>query len=102
MRTIDLGDRRRYSGETARGIVEDIQSRGVFVAELPLEDYIADTKAMALKHHGVELDISGETVEDRCENLLQSILDAGLGRIVSQGRCGGERQARVKLLGAEE
>ena len=84
MRTIDLGDRRMYSGETAREIVEDIQSRGIFVAELPLEDYMAQTKALALKFHGVELDISGDTVEDRCENLLQSILDAGLGRIVAQ------------------
>ena len=84
MRTIDLGDRRMYSGETAREIVEDIQSRGIFVAELPLEDYMAKTKALALKYHGVELDISGATVEDRCENLLQSILRAGLGRIVSQ------------------
>lgn len=88
MRTIDLGDRRMYSGETAREIVEDIQSRGIFVAELPLEDYIAQTKALALKFHGVELDISGDTVEDRCENLLQSILDAGLGRIVAQDGVG--------------
>lgn len=39
---------------------------------------------MALRYHGVESDISGDTVEDRCENLLQSMLDAGLGRIVSQ------------------
>lgn len=88
MRTIDLGDRRMYSGETARGIVEDIQSWGIFVADLPLEDYLAQTKELALKFHGVELDISGETTEDRCENLLQSILDAGLGRIVSRGGVG--------------
>ena len=84
MRTIDLGDRRMYSGETAREVVEDIQSWGIFVADLPLEDYLAQTKELALKFHGVELDISGESLEDRCESLLQSILDAGLGRIVSQ------------------
>ena len=83
-KTIDLGDRRMYSGETAKEIVEDIQSCGIFVAELSLEDYLAQTKALALKFHGVELDISGDTLEDRCENLLQSILDFGLGRIVSQ------------------
>ena len=84
MRTIDLGNRTTYAGETAREILEDIKSRAIFTAELPLEVYIAETKAIALKWHGVELDISGDSVEDRCENLLQSMLDAGLGTIVFQ------------------
>ena len=84
MRTIQMGDGRMYSGETAQEIVQDMQTSTMFAAELPLEDYLVSMKSLALEFNGVELDISGDTIEHRCENLLQSVLDGGLARIVSK------------------
>jgi hypothetical protein len=75
--TIEMRDGRRFEG-TAVQIVQAMQAIAFGVQRLSLSEYIDWVAVQALKFETVELDVAGDSEQEKAEALVRAMIDAGL------------------------
>ena len=67
-----------HSGQTARQVIEDMHERAIFLADQSMDEYLIGLRDRGKEFYGVSLDLDGDTLDERCESMLASILEHGL------------------------
>ena len=63
-----------HSGQTARQVIEDMHERAIFLADQSTDEYLIGLRDRGKEFYGVSLDLEGDTLDERCESMLASIL----------------------------
>ncbi|MXY68403.1 MAG: hypothetical protein F4Y47_07570 [Acidobacteriia bacterium] len=67
-----------HSGQTARQVIEDMHERAIFLADQSTDEYLIGLRDRGKEFYGVSLGLEGDTLDERCESMLASILKHGL------------------------
>ena len=73
-----ISDNACFYGKNAVEAVEDIRKSAYFERGVPLEVYIEHLVKLINTRPGFEIKVSGETVEEKAESLINELCRAGI------------------------